>query len=80
MRIVYGNRRFRKEMSARARKGTARLVVIGSTEEGFRLAVERGKSLVLVVLRVFNRQKHAIGYGLNRLGQKPAVRRVKLAA
>lgn len=78
--VVLGNRRYRKQMGASARQGKRRLVVIGSTQEGFRLAVERGVSLVLVTLRSFTRQKHAVGVGLNHYGQKPAIRRVKKAA
>jgi len=78
--IVFGNRRYRKQMGASARQGKRRLVVLGSTAEGFHLAVERGVSLVLVSLRKFTRQKHAVGVGTNRYNQKPAIRRVKRAA
>lgn len=80
MRIVYGNRRFRKQMGANARKGTANLVVLGSTQEGFLLAVERGESFALVSLRKFTRQKHAIGVGINHYKQSPAIKRGKIAA
>jgi hypothetical protein len=80
MRVVYGNRRFRKQQAAHVRKGSAKLVVIGSTQEGFMLAVERPNSFALVGLRVYTRQKHAIGVGINHYGTKPAIRRPRKAA
>ncbi len=75
--IVFGNHQFRKEMARRVRKGIANLVVIGNTGKGFYLAIERGKSLALVIGQRFTRQKHAVGVGINRFEQNPVILRGK---
>ena len=85
--IVFGNRRYRKEMGRRARnwaknscdpKG-CRLVVF-NCGDGFQLAVERGDSLALVELRKHRLQREAKAHGRAKYGSAPHVRHVREAA
>ena len=71
MRLVIGNRRFRRQMQAGVVSGVYPLRVVGSQASGFSLAAERttGKSVALFGPS-FRRQTDAVSHGQDRFGLK----------